>query len=212
MKSQPTALTYTIEDSDESLLTEYARTGDRKLFETLMRRYQSEIYGDLRRFLGRDDLAEDVFQPTFLQVHLKCGQFDPIRKVRPWLYAIATNAAIDAQRRARRNRMTSLDLPAPDSQSRTASWGDQLASPSPDPAAISQSQEERNWLRGAVDSLGDSYAAVIQLVYFQGLKYREAAEILSIPVGTVKSRLHSALAKLSDQWRERKVGSTIASR
>lgn len=211
MKSRPTALTYTVEDSDELLLTEYARTGDRKLFETLMRRYQSEIYGYLRRFLGRDDLAEDVFQTTFLQIHLKCGQFDPIRKFRPWLYAIATNAAIDAQRRAKRNRMTSLDHPAPDTPSR-ASWGDQLPSVSPDPAAISQSLEERNWLRGAVESLGDSYGAVIHLVYFQGLKYREAAEILSIPVGTVKSRLHSALAKLSDQWRERKMGSTIASR
>ncbi len=210
MKPQPTALTYTIEDSDEALLTEYARTGDMKLFETLLRRYQSEIYGYLRRFLGRDDLAEDVFQATFLQIHLKCGQFDPIRKVRPWLYAIATNAAIDAQRRARRNRMSSLDQPAPEGQSRTASWGDQLASASPGPAEISQSHEEGKWLRGAVESLGDSYGAVIQLVYFQGLKYREAAEILSIPVGTVKSRLHSAVAKLSEQWRERKVGSTIA--
>ena len=79
-----------------------------------------------------------------------------------------------------------------------------------------ESQEEAPWkgverrenselVRGTLESLPESMYAVIQLVYYQGLKYREAAEILDIPVGTVKSRLHSAIAKLTEAWNSNQV-------
>ena len=73
-----------------------------------MRRYERELYGYLRRYVGNAEMAEDVFQATFLQIHLKCEQFDEGRRFRPWLYTIATNQAIDAQRH-KRHRMASLD-------------------------------------------------------------------------------------------------------
>ena len=79
------------------------------MFEELVRRYEKELYGYLRHYLGDAEMAEDVFQHDFLQVHLKCDQFEPGRKVRPWLYTIAINQAIDFQRRNRRHRMTSLN-------------------------------------------------------------------------------------------------------
>ena len=78
-------------------------------FEELVRRYEKELYGYLRHYLGDVQMAEDVFQQTFLQVHLKCGQFECERKLRPWLYAVATNQAIDFQRRNGRHRTVSLD-------------------------------------------------------------------------------------------------------
>ena len=91
------------ERSDEELLLAYRDQGERRAFEELVHRYESELYSYLRSYLGDAQMAEDAFQTTFLQVHLKCSQFDPDRKVRPWLYTVATNQAIDAQRRNRRH-------------------------------------------------------------------------------------------------------------
>ena len=60
--------------------------------------------------------------------------------------------------------------------------------------------ERGEWVREALDELSDQMRSVVQLVYYEGMKYREAADVLSIPVGTVKSRLHSAIAKLNEFW------------
>src|SRR3989339_999403 len=94
---------------DEELLVGYFQTGDRRLFEQLVAKYARELFSYLRRYLGNAEMAEDAFQQTFLQVHLKCDQYEPGRKVRPWLYTVATNQAIDLQRRNRRHCMVSLD-------------------------------------------------------------------------------------------------------
>ena len=95
--------------SDEELLLEYRDHGNRPAFEELVHRYEKELYGYLRNYLSDSEMAEDVFQQTFLQIYLKCDQFEPERKLRPWLYAVATNQAIDHQRRYGRHRMASLD-------------------------------------------------------------------------------------------------------
>src|SRR3954452_24217163 len=88
--------------SDEELLLGYRESGDAKLFAELVHRYERELYSYLRRYLSDAEMAEDAFQAALLQVHLKCQQFEPGRAVRPWLYTIAPNQAIDAQRRSRR--------------------------------------------------------------------------------------------------------------
>src|SRR5258705_8114497 len=98
--------------SDEELLVGYREKGDANLFSELVHRYERELFSYLQRYLGDAEMAEDAFQAAFLQVHLKCQQFEPGRTVRPWLYTIATNQAIDAQRRSRRHRMVSLDRSA----------------------------------------------------------------------------------------------------
>src|SRR5437016_7971764 len=94
--------------TDEELLLEYRLTASSAVFETLVKRYERELYNYLRRFLNNQVLAEDAFQATFMQVHLKCHLYDAERKVRPWLYTVATNQAIDIQRRNRRHRLVSL--------------------------------------------------------------------------------------------------------
>src|ERR1051325_3619214 len=95
--------------TDEELLVRYRDTADRDAFAELVHRYERELFSYLRRYLGDANMAEDAFQATFLQVHLKAHQFEEGRKVRPWLYTIATNQAIDAQRRNKRHRSVSLD-------------------------------------------------------------------------------------------------------
>jgi len=187
--------------SDEHLLVRYRQTGDRSLFAELVHRYERELYNYLCRYLGQAEMAEDVFQATFLLVHQKCKQFEEGRRFRPWLYAVATNSAIDAQRRNKRHRAVSLDrVGARDDDS--AKLVDMLMSDDPDPISQASRLESGEWVQQALDELSDQMRSVVHLVYYQGLKYREAADALNIPVGTVKSRLHAAIQKLNDYWNE----------
>ncbi len=184
--------------SDEDLLLGYRSRGDRQAFEELVHRYERELFNYLRRYLGDAEMAEDAFQATFLQVHLKCERFEPGRKVRPWLYTVATNQAIDAQRRERRHRMVSLDRRYAGRQGDqgAGSLAELLDAEEPCPTDLLESAEQARHVRRAIRELPESLREVLLLVYYQGLKYREAAEVLSIPVGTVKSRLHAAVRKL----------------
>lgn len=184
--------------SDEDLFLRCRSSGDAGAFESLVRRYETELYGYLRRYLGSAEMAEDVFQATFLQVHLKQDQFEEGRRFRPWLYTIATNQAIDAQRRNKRHRMVSLDNHTGGDE--VGAIVDMLAADGRTAAEQMQVEEAREWVRSAVEDLPEPLQAALLLVYHQGLKYREAADVLGIPVGTVKSRLHSALLKLNDSW------------
>lgn len=186
---------------DEALLLAYRDGGDRGAFAELVHRYERELYSYLRRYLGDAARAEDAFQATFLQVHLKCGQYEVGRKVRPWLYTIATNQAIDAQRRNRRHRMVSLDRRQDHGNEDMGPLVDLLVSRESSPHAGIEREERRKWLGGAVADLPEVFKTVVTLIYYQGLKYREAAEILNVPVGTVKSRLHSAVHKLTEAWK-----------
>ena len=188
--------------TDEQLIEKYRQSGDSAIFTLLVSRYQRELYNYLRRFLGDAALAEDVFQATFLQVHLKNSVFEPGRKFRPWLYTIATNQAIDAQRRNRRHRRLSLNQPRNQSSESTASLIDLVVGASADPALAAESGEQRDWVRGEVEALPEPLRNAVNLVYFRGMKYRDAAKVMSVPVGTVKSRLHSAIQRLGEAWRD----------
>ncbi len=188
------------ERTDEELLLQYRSEGDRAAFEDLVHRYETELYNYLRHYLGDAQMAEDTFQATFLQVHLKCDQFEEGRRVRPWLYTVATNQAIDAQRRNRRHRMASLDrrFGGNGKDDDGGSLGGLLGNDERGPAENFVSAEEGEYVRAAVEQLPETLRQAVILVYYQGLKYREAAEVLGIPVGTVKSRLHAAIQKLNE--------------
>jgi RNA polymerase sigma-70 factor (ECF subfamily) len=187
--------------TDEELLLSYRESGERTCFDELVRRYERELYNYLRRYLVDAEMAEDVFQAAFLLVHLKCQQFEDGRRFRPWLYAIATNAAIDAQRRDKRHRAISLDrVGAKKSRQESAKLADILVSEDPSPFTEASRMESAQWIQAALDELSEPMRDVVHLVYYQGLKYREAAEVLEVPVGTVKSRLHAAIQKLNECW------------
>jgi RNA polymerase sigma-70 factor, ECF subfamily len=186
--------------TDEELLMGYRESADPDLFAELVRRYERELYSYLRRYLGDAEMAEDAFQAAFLQVHLKCQQYEPGRTFRPWLYTIATHQAIDAQRRGRRHRMVSLDRQGVSAGEDVGKLLDLLVSKELTPAATASATEQQAWLREMVDQLPDALRDVVHLIYFQDMKYREAADSLNIPVGTVKSRMHAAVAKLNEAW------------
>jgi RNA polymerase sigma-70 factor (ECF subfamily) len=187
--------------TDEQLLQDYRSAGSASVFTELVSRYERELYNYLKRFLADAAMAEDVFQTTFLQVHLKCELFEQGRKFRPWLYTIATNQAIDAQRRNRRHRRLSLDQ-GHHADDDSGSLMEVIATSESSPYQSAESLEWAEWVREAVTTLPEPLQNAVKLVYFRGMKYREAATVLSVPVGTVKSRLHSAISRLGQSWRE----------
>lgn len=186
--------------SDEELMKCFRR-GQSEAFGLLVRRYERELYGYLRRYLADASLAEDVFQNTFLQVYLRSGQFDTSKPLRPWLYTIATHQAIDAMRRNGRHQAVRLDeAHADNGEGDLVGLLEMLESRAPGPLEAVSAQERRERIRATVDALPDLLRQVLVLAYYQGLKYREIADILNVPVGTVKSRLHAALVKLQEAW------------
>jgi RNA polymerase sigma-70 factor (ECF subfamily) len=184
--------------SDEELLAEYSKTGNQEAFGELVQRYERELYSYLRNILGDTQFAEDAFQATFLKLHLKCRLFEPGRRLRPWLYTIANNQALDFLRRNRRHKLVRLD-----SVTENAGTGDErhprhdtLKSADSDPGKLAHVIEDRQRVRFAMDKIPDKLRQVLILVVYQGLKYREAAEALGVPHGTLKSRMHKALQSL----------------
>ena len=186
--------------TDEHLLLAYCATGDDDLFRRLVGRHQKPLFSYLRQFLGDGAAAEDVMQATLLKVHQKCGSFDARRQFRPWLYRIARNQAIDQKRRTQFRQAVSLDASVPSSGSQsTWACGDLVEDGQGNPAMQVEQRELEAKIRRAVQQLPQRLRQVVNLVYFCGLRYQEAAKVLSVPVGTVKSRMHSAMTRLRAQ-------------
>src|SRR5436305_5171737 len=139
--------------SDEELLARFCK-GQTEAFGALVRRYERELYGYLRRYLGDNNLADDVFQNTFLQLYVKSGKYEEGRPVRPWLYTIATHQAIDALRRNGRHQALSLDQnrkELPNGEVR--SLVELLEARGPGTLDVLHGEERRDRVRASVDAL-----------------------------------------------------------
>jgi RNA polymerase sigma-70 factor, ECF subfamily len=187
--------------TDEQLLNRYREAGDVPAFETLVHRYERPLLRYLLHYLHNEALAEDVLQATLLRLHQKCSSFDQDRFVRPWLYSIATHLAVDALRSAARHHTSSLDaMHAVDDDDERA-LRDLLRLTSPSPLEELELRERAEWIRKEVNKLPEPLRVLILLIYFQGLKFHEVAEVLHLPLGTVKTRVHKALAALNEACR-----------
>lgn len=181
--------------TDEQILVEFRETGDESLFEILVNRYRGELQGYLLRRLRDRSMAEDALQQVFLKVFRKCDQFQEGRRFRPWIYQIARNQSIDSRRREVKHAHLTLDHPAPQcDEDRTLA--DILESDTRRPDEIAQRREQYLRSCDAVDRLPPRLRNTVTLVYGDHLKYSEAAETLSVPLGTVKSRMNCALKRL----------------
>ena len=184
--------------TDEELLVEYRIFANRRCFDELYRRHQADLTRYLFRRVGNRDVAEDAVQATFMRVLQKNCQFDAEKKFRPWLYRIAHNQAIDLKRRSKRHDETvSLDASSVEGDFSSSSWSETLPSREPDPTATTESAEEAQNVRNAIAQLPESLRQILELIYFQGMRYYEAAENLQLPSATLKSRLNSALRQLN---------------
>jgi len=185
--------------TDEQLLQQYSQ-GHTEAFEELIRRYWRELYHFLYRFLGDKMLVEDVFQETFLQLHLSAGQFDYSKRLKPWLFTIAANKAKDALRRKARQKASELDAEIASHEEEAVRFVDIMPSDLPPPDETIENQEISSIVQTIVQQMPENLREVLILSYFHDFAYKDIAEILGVPLGTVKSRLHAAVKDFARRW------------
>lgn len=186
------------EITDEQLIDLF-RGGDAHAFTQLVKRYERELYNFLFRFVGRRSMAEDIFQETFLQVHVSVDSFQSNRRFRPWLYTIASNKARDHLRSQARRPTVQISVTEDDD---TGNLWDYLKTEETTAEDILMKKQQKEQVRRLVDMLPDHLRQILILAYFSRLSYQEMADVLEIPLGTVKSRLHSAVANFGRLFSE----------
>jgi len=180
--------------SDEQLLGLFLG-GDKDSFNVLVGRWEGPLYHFAYRFLGQHEEARDVCQETFLRVYRRADRFRDGAKFSTWLYQIALNLCRDVARK--RKRWDRIFV-----SPRRAEAGERAVA---EPADTGEGTEERvlrawqRWrLRHALAAIPSDQRVVVVMKTFQGMKFREIAEILGCPESTVKSRMYYGLANLRE--------------
>jgi RNA polymerase sigma factor (sigma-70 family) len=177
---------------DEDELIARAVAGDGEAFNELVRRYQGMAYNVAYRILGNAQDAADATQEAFLSAYRAVGRFRR-GSFKSWLMRIVTNACYDCLRRVRRYPATSLD------SGEDADWHECLADPGESPEAMAERQDLSRQVQRALAALPPRQRVVVVLSDIQGLGYAEIAQILRVPVGTVRSRLSRGRCALRER-------------
>ncbi len=185
--------------TDAQLLTQFGE-GDEGAFNEIVNRYKNSLYAFLKQFLNQHDLVEDVFQETFLQLFSSRDSFDTNRPLRPWLFTIAANKAKDTLRKNQRTAAVSIGTLTPEDEMSFEEVLNTLSKNEERPFEQLERQEASNHVNEVIANLPDTLREILIMAYFNRFSYKQMAEILSIPIGTVKSRLHTAVAKFAKEW------------
>jgi len=185
-------------NTDKSLIDAHIK-GDTTAFAELVRRYGDSLLGYLTRMTGSRERAEDLFQETFKRVHEKADTFRGSR-IKSWLFAIATNVAIDGFRRSKRLQVTSLNqkLDCGDEEGQELS-AVALADNSYEPSRKAIMTERQEQVRQALELLPARQRATLVLAYYQQLSYAEVAQVMDCSIGTVKTQMYRALRALAQR-------------
>ncbi|MFH1144380.1 MAG: sigma-70 family RNA polymerase sigma factor [Candidatus Eisenbacteria bacterium] len=180
-------------NGDDLPLVQRSLRGDERAFEELISRYEAALYRLAWRMMGNAEEAHDVVQETFLRVFRSLDTFDQSRRFSTWILRIATNLCIDRYRR-RKVQLLSIDVDDDDDERRPIVLADERQNP-----------EEMHGRTALAESIGrlmehlpPIYRAILELRYKQDLAYEEIADVLEIPLGTVKARLHRAHHRLKE--------------
>jgi RNA polymerase sigma-70 factor (ECF subfamily) len=177
---------------DAQLINE-ALQGDAESFGELVRKYQDRLFNTVVHVAGCREEAEDVVQEAFVQAFLKLSSFQNNSAFYTWLYRIAFNVAIS--RRRRRKAETSIE------QHREAA-GVEPMDDGEAPEERMLREERAELLSGALHRLSEEHRAILVLREMEGCCYETISEILDLPVGTVRSRLHRARLQLRDELKD----------
>lgn len=183
-------------DPDEELIRDCQAALEDGLdgpFKELYQRYRDRVYNVCYRIAGNPTDALDASQETFGTLYRKLGDFRFQSKFSSWVYRIAVNASIDLKRRDRARRVSSLDLHRDDEHGGGFDVEDRQVEM---PMASASRHELEAEVQRAIDRLSPKLRAVVVLRYVEGLSYEEVSQVLSLSLGTVKSRLaraHDAL-------------------
>jgi RNA polymerase sigma-70 factor (ECF subfamily) len=188
---------------DDAALIAAIQNGRLPAFTQLVERHQRSLINFFYHLSWDRQVAEDCAQEVFLRLHAHLGTYEPQAKFTTFLYRIARNLWIDRLRSeaSRGGRPVSLEARAASGEERPL--GDRERAPGHTHVEILARQETQEALREAIESLPDEQKTVLILSEIQGLKYQEIGAILDIPVGTVKSRMHTAMERLKALLKER---------
>jgi RNA polymerase sigma-70 factor, ECF subfamily len=182
---------------DDQSLVQKCRSGQTEAFGDLVRRYQDRLYPTVLRLLGSAEDAEDTLQDTFVRAFEKLDQFQGESSFYTWIYRIAVNLALSGHRKRRVRSAHRIKW----EHSTSHGLEPRDESPEADPTVSLERAERERIVTAALDQLGPEHRAVVILKDFDGRRYEEISEILHIPVGTVRSRLHRARCELRDRLR-----------
>jgi RNA polymerase sigma-70 factor (ECF subfamily) len=182
--------------SDEALF-QRSGAGDRDALGELIRRYEDFLYGVLVRLTNGDThRAEDLFQDTFLNAMRAAATFDRGKMFKPWITAIAVNLVRDDARRRKVRSEVALDASRDDDDDGRAPRLEPAADVDA-PGAEAERRDEDEKVQRALARLTNLEREVVLLHFFNGMTLQETADALGAPLGTIKSRLHAALTRLS---------------
>jgi len=173
-------------DTLENRLAQLARSGDRSAFGQLVDLYKDKIFHLAYRMTGSRQEAEDIVQETFMRVYANLDKYDSRWKFSTWIFRIGNNLCIDRLRKRRPTWSLDAENPDADGVDGYAMLPTNDASPE-DRMVLSEMQKN---VRDAIAQLPDKYRSVVVLRYLQDLSLNEIADILELPVSTVKTRLH----------------------
>lgn len=162
---------------------------DALTFAGLIRTSGDKAYNFAYRLAGNEQDARDLVQEAFAKAFEHAGSYDPTRPFDSWLLRILHNVFLDSVRRHSRSRTVSLDAPA---ASEDSGWADLLPEGSLLPGEEMARRESLDLLQKALERLPVTYKASVTLCDIEGLSYEDAAKVMDVPVGTVRSRLHQA--------------------
>ena len=178
------------------------RRGDPQAMVSLLERYQHRLYRFLLRVVHEPATAEDLFQQTWLRVAENVKRFDPSRGFEPWLFSIARNLTMDYFRRV---RPESLDEELPSGISRV----DTLPAVQMSAVEILMREQRTNRLSQAMSEMSPIYCEVLTLRFEEEMKLEEIAEVLSVPLSTVKTRLRRGLEAMREKLEHRLPGGEL---
>ncbi|MCS7076851.1 MAG: sigma-70 family RNA polymerase sigma factor [Bacteroidia bacterium] len=174
---------------DIALIKQAVEHGDEKAYEKLMNRYKKSVYFMLLKMTQNKDDAEDLTMESFAKAFKSLHKFNPQYAFSTWLFRIASNNCIDF---IRKNKMKTLSINNPvETDSGTMDNFD-LPDNIELPDEYANRMEKAKFLRSVVEQLPKTYSTLIKLRYYEELSYEEIAEVIGIPIGTVKAQLHRA--------------------
>lgn len=186
-----------MDQRDDAALLLALKAGEFAAFSTIVDRHQRSLINFFYHLCWDRQTAEDCAQEVFLRVYSHREGYEPQAKFTTFLFRIARNLWIDRVRSdAVRGRAASLERRF--SGDDGPSLGERLPARSPSPVDLLAQEEQQVALRRAIDRLPEEQKAVVILSEIQGLKYQDIGAILDVPVGTVKSRMHTAMEKLKE--------------
>lgn len=178
--------------SDEQAMGRVQMHDDAQAFAQLLNRWERPIQRLCIRMLGDEHRAEDVAQETFARVYAKRKEYKADARFSTFLWRIAMNLCYDELRRQRRRNETPFDEPSIDGFESADAMSEAGA-----PDQVASGNERAELVRDAVMRLPEAYRSVVVLRHYENLKFREIADVLEIPEGTVKSRMAEAMSILS---------------